>query len=159
MSELFDQAVETFGGAMRAGVKLQEDVAQWWSEAFGQIGSVQEWQKKSSAVLTDTIPMAQKSADEYLRIIDQSYHSSMDLLRKAFESGRSDTMSERQAKTEDLWESSMGAVRTNTQAMAQANVRVMESWAAFLKKNVDVAARDVTAAATRATTKASKAEK
>jgi hypothetical protein len=137
MSELLDQAVETLGGAMRASVKLQEDVAQWWNDAFGQIGSVQEWQRKSNAVLTDAIPTAQKAADEYLRLLDQSYHSGLDLLKKAFDSGRSESMADRQARAQELWSSSLETVRNNTQAMAQANVRVMESWAEFLKRNVD----------------------
>jgi len=139
IADLFDQAVETLGGAMRAGVKFQEDMAQFWSDALNQIGSVQEWQKKSSAVLSDAIPTAQKSADEYLRLLDQSYHSSLDLLKKAFESARYESMSDRAMKAENLWESSLQTMRSNTQAMAQANVRVMESWAEFLKKNVDSA--------------------
>ncbi len=137
VSELLDQAVETFGGAVRASVKLQEDVAQWWNGAMEQMGSMQEWQRKSSAVLTDAIPTAQKAADEYMRFLDQSYHNGLDLLRKAFDSGRSETMSERQARAQDLWASSLEAARTNAQAMAQANVRVIGSWAEFLRKNVE----------------------
>lgn len=142
MQDMFDQAMETFGGALRAGVKFQEDMTHWWNEAMGQFGSVQEWQKKSCAVLTEAIPTAQKSADEYMRVVDQNYRSSMDILRKTLETGKCESTAEAQAKTQHIWEQAMSAVRANAQAMAQANVKSMESWADFFKKSFDMNMRE-----------------
>lgn len=142
MQDLFDQALETFGGALRAGVKFQEDMTHWWNDAMGQFGSVQEWQKKSCAVLTDAIPTAQKSADEFMKVVDQNYRCGMDLLKRTLETGRCESTAEAQAKTQDIWEQAMGAMRSNAQAMAQANVRSMESWAEFFKKSFDMNMRE-----------------
>ncbi len=47
MTTLFDQAVQTFGDAMKAGVKIQEEIGRWWSDVIEQAGPVQEWQKRS----------------------------------------------------------------------------------------------------------------
>ena len=52
-SGLFDQAVSTFGDAMKAGVKIQEDIGKWWSDALDQSGPAMEWQKRSRAIVQE----------------------------------------------------------------------------------------------------------
>jgi hypothetical protein len=49
---VFDQAAQTFSDAFKAGVKMQEDVAKWWTETLDQAGPVQEWQKRSRAIVS-----------------------------------------------------------------------------------------------------------
>lgn len=132
---LFDQAVSTFGDALKAGVKIQEEVAKWWSDALDQAGPVQEWQKKSQAIVSEAIPAAQKNAEEWLKLVEQNYRRSMDLLKKAFETNGAPSSKEMQARTQDLWEASLDVIRDNAQAMAEANMKMMELWAGVLQKN------------------------
>src|SRR5690349_17590212 len=73
VSGLFDQAVSTFGDALKAGVKIQEEVGKWWSDALEQAGPVTEWQKKSRAIFGDAIPTAQKNTEEWLKLVEQNY--------------------------------------------------------------------------------------
>ena len=131
VSGLFDQAVATFGDALKSGVKIQEEVGKWWSDAFEQAGPVTEWQKKSRALFSEAIPAAQKNAEEWLKLVEQNYRRSMALLKKAFETDGDVT--DLRAKTQKLWEESMELIRDNAQAMSQANLKMMEVWAGLLR--------------------------
>jgi len=137
MTSLFDQAVQTFGDAMKAGVKMQEEIGRWWSDMLEQAGPVQEWQKRSRAMVCDAIPAAQRNAEEFMKVVEENYRRSLDLLKKAVDTEPSGTPADMQAKTQELWEASMGVVRDNAQAMAQANVKMMETWADLIKKNMN----------------------
>lgn len=137
VTNLFDQAVQTCSEAMKAGVKVQEDMARWWSEAFEQSGAMQAWQKRSRAMLSEAIPAAQKNAEEWLRVIEQNYRRGMELVKKAFESEQANAPADVRMRTQELWEQTLGVFRDSTQAMAQANVKMMEQWAQILRKNVN----------------------
>jgi hypothetical protein len=132
---LFDQAVQTFGDTLKAGVRIQEEVGRLWTDAFEQTTPLQDWQKKSRAVFTEAIPTAQKNAEEWLKLVEDNYRRSLGLLKKAFDTNADS--SDLRGKTQKLWEESLELVRDNAQAMAEANKKVMELWAGFLRKNVD----------------------
>ena len=149
---VFDQAAETFSDTFKAGVKMQEDIANWWTEMLDQTGPAQEWQRRSRAILNDTIPAAQKNAEEYLKVLEENYARSMDLLKKAFTGDGVKSPAELQSKVRDLWEDSLSVLRENAQAMAQANVKVMDLWADLLRKNMSAAAKTVSAVAQSAKT-------
>ena len=135
VSGLFDQAVSTFGDAMKAGVKIQEEVGKWWSDALQQAGPVTDWQKQSRALVSEAIPAAQKNAEDWLKLVEQNYKRSMALLKKAFDTNADPA--EIRVKTQQLWEESMELIRDNAQAMADANKKMLELWAGMLKKNVE----------------------
>lgn len=137
MSELMDQAVGCFDAALKTGVKLQEDASKWWSEVLNEATSMQDWQKKIASCITDAIPTAQKNAEECLHMIDQNTRSSMELLRKAFDACQSESVADAQAKMQELWSSSLAALRQNAQAVVQTNARAMESWVSFCKAGPD----------------------
>ena len=131
-SEMFDDAISTFNDAIRSGVKLQEEVGKWWSDALEQNNPLDDLQKKSKAVLSEAIPAAQKNAEEWLKLIEENHKRSLALLKKACETETTDPARIR-AKTQELWESSLALVRDNVQAIAQANVKMMEVWAGMLR--------------------------
>ena len=134
-SGLFDQAVSTFGDAMKAGVKIQEEIGKWWSDALDQSGPAMEWQKRSRAIVQEAIPAAQKNAEEWLKLVEKNYHKSMALLKRAWETDADPK--EIRAKTQELWEASLELVRENAQSMAETNMKMMEVWAGLLKKNMN----------------------
>jgi hypothetical protein len=132
VSGLFDEAVQTFNEAVKAGVKVQEEIGKWWSDALEQAGPIEDWQKKSKAVLGEAIPAAQKNAEEWLKLVEQNYKRSLGMLKKAWDADPGDAAAIR-AKTQELWESSLELVKDNTQAIAQANLKMMEVWAGLLR--------------------------
>ncbi len=96
---------------------------------------MQECQKRVEAMMTGALPAAQKNAEECLRLMDQNTRSSMDLLKKVFETCQSESIAEAQTKIRDLWEASLGTLRQNAQAIVQTNARAMEAWASCAKRN------------------------
>jgi hypothetical protein len=132
---LLDQAVSTFGEALKAGVKIQDEVGKWWTDALDQTGPAMAWQKRSQAIAQEALPAAQKNAEEWMKLVEKNYAKSINLLKKAFETEQ-DPAAVRD-KVQDLWEASLEMVRENTQAMADANKKMMELWANLLKKNVE----------------------
>ena len=135
VSGLFDQAFQTFGDALKSSAKVQEEVGKWWSDALEQTGPVNDWQKKSRALVSEAIPAAQKNTEEWLKLVEQNYRRSMDLFKKAFENnGDSGDL---RVKTQQLWEESMELIRDNAKAMADANKKMLELWSGMLKKNAE----------------------
>lgn len=137
MVDLFEQAMDTYNSAFKTGVKMQEDTAKWWSDLLGEASPMQDWQKRAQAMMTDAVPLAQKTAEEALRVIEQNSRTSLDLLRKVFETAQSDSVADAREKIQSLWEASLGTLRSNAQALVQANARAIESWSEFMRKNFD----------------------
>jgi hypothetical protein len=133
-SELFTQAMGMFDAAMKTGAKLQEESARWYTNLIAGLGTPQSWQKKSEEVMTEAISTAQQNVDEALKMVEQNAHTGMDLLQKAIDARQADTGPDAQAKTKDLWETALGALRTNAEAVLQANKKVVESWSGLAKK-------------------------
>jgi hypothetical protein len=143
---LFDQAMASFSETFRSGVKMQEDVAKWWTDTLDQSGPTQEWQRRSRAIINDAMPAAQKNAEEWLKVVDQNYSRTVELLKKAFASDGVSNPAELQARVKELWEESLGVLKENAQAIAETNVKMMDLWADLLRKNMSAAVK--TAAAT-----------
>jgi hypothetical protein len=146
-SEIFEQAIENFTGALQAGAKFQQDVGNWFTGALAPAtGSAQDWQRRTQAIWAQALPTAQRNADEYLRMFDSSYHTSIDLMKKALNVGRVNSPMEAQAKAQRLLDESMEVIRNNAKAMAEANVRVFEAWADVVRNGAKSAAEAAQAA-------------
>ena len=70
----------------------------------------------------------------------------MDLTRKAIETGRCESITEAQAKAQKLLDESMEAVRENAKALAEANMRVFQTWANLVQSGAKSAAEAAPAA-------------
>lgn len=135
LTGLFDQAARSFGEALQAGVKAQEQLVGYWTDAVGKASPVADYQEKARAAFTGSLPVAQKSTEEYLRLVDANYRKGIEALKKACDGGCGTTPAEFQAKTRALFEAAVELVKENTQAMAQTNQRVFEAWAEVLRQN------------------------
>jgi hypothetical protein len=134
LSSPFDDAVATFNDTVKAGVKVQEEIGKWWSDALGQAGGGgEQWQKQSKAVFAEAIPAAQKNAEEWLKLVEQNYKRSLALFKKAWDVQPADA-GEMRAKSLELWEASLELIRDNAQAMAQTNVKMMEVWGRVMRQ-------------------------
>lgn len=133
-AELMEQAIETYEAALKSGVKVQEEFAKWCADLLTGMGPPQEWQKKMREATLDALPLAQKNVQEAVQMMNQNAETSMKLLKSAFEAAQSQSAQETQAKTTELWEASLAALRKNTQAVIQANAKAVESWADLARK-------------------------
>jgi len=132
MSELMEQAMKNYEQALQSGLKLQEESSRWWTDFMTQSTTATDWQKRWKTAATQTIPIVQKRMEESLRLVEQSSQTSLDLLKQALAVTGSDSPANAQTKVQQLWEASLRALRQNTQAVAQANAKVVESWMQLL---------------------------
>ena len=132
---VFDQAVSTFGESLKAGVKVQEEVAKWWTDTLEQQSCVTDAQKRCGDVVKEVIPAAQKNAEEWLKLIEKNAQKSIALLKRALETkGDAQDFGK---KTQELWEDSLALARENAQAITQANAKMIELWSKLVKKNIE----------------------
>ena len=132
---LFDQALSTFAETLKAGVKVQEDAAKWWSDALAGQDALRDFQNRSRDFVKEFIPSAQKNAEDWLKLVEKNATKSISLLKRAIES-EADADDIRK-KTEELWEASLALVRENAQAVTESNLKLMELWSKMLKKTAE----------------------
>ena len=143
LTGLFDQAAKSFGEALQAGVKAQEQVVGFWSDTLSKSGAG-EYHEKARAAIASTVPVAQKSAEEYLKLVDANYRKSVEALKKACDGGVGLTPTEFQTRARSLFDTSVELVKENAQALVQTNQRVFEAWAEVLRQNGATVAAAVT---------------
>jgi len=135
--QVLDTAVTAFGDAMKAGIKAQEDMSRSWSDAIFCGNPLGDWQKRSRQYFDEAVPAAQRHTLELLKLVEQNYRRSVELLKKAVDTDHNGAVDGLQEKLHELWEESVGVVKENTEAMAQANVKLLEAWTDLLRKNFE----------------------
>jgi hypothetical protein len=137
VSDLVKQAVDTFDATLKAGVKIQEEATKMWTQALGGATSAHQWQERATAVLNEAIPLAQKQGQEYLRLLEQNSRNSLELLHKAIDTGQSESVSDAQAKAQELWVATLNTLRSNTEAAVEANAKALDAWSALARKTAN----------------------
>jgi polyhydroxyalkanoate synthesis regulator protein len=145
-NELFQQAMKNYEQALQAGLKLQQDSGKLWMDMMAQAGSPQEWQSKANEVASESLSMARTRMEENLKLVEQSSRSSLDLLKQAMEATKADTIAAGQNKMQELWESSLEAVRANATAINQANAKWADAWMQMMPKTKSAASAKPAAA-------------
>lgn len=144
MSGMFDQAVKAFGDSLKAASKVQEDTMKFWTDTMGKTNPIQEWPRRAQAMVGELIPIAQKNADEYLKLVETNYRRNADLMKKAFNgSNGGGEKVDLQKRTRELWEASLEVARENAQDVASTNMRVAQMWTDAFKKNAESAAAEM----------------
>lgn len=159
MTELIDQATQTFGSALQTGIRLQREAARWWSDMLQEANSLQRLQTRAQGMMTEIIPNTQQNVGQFLSWVDRSYHTTLDLFSRAMDSSQSQSYYEAQRHMIELWQTSLGIMRANVQAMTQLNGRMVESWARMAQENTMRGAEAAQAGIHAARSTAAKAEK
>jgi hypothetical protein len=139
--EMAQQTVKNCEQALRNGLKLQEETGKWWNNMMSQTGAVQDWQKRFTSLngmATAFMPAAQKRAEEMLNLAEKNARTSVDLAKKAADALQTPVIADSQAKWMEFWTASLGAVRSNSEALVQAGGHAIDAWVDFIKKNSEV---------------------
>ena len=138
VTQVMDGAFNAFGDAMKAGVQAQEEIARFWSNTFSSNGGpLGDWQKRSKLMFEDAVPAVQKQATEWLKLAEQNYRRSVELMKKAMDGDQNGAAGNFREKTKKLWDESVAVVKESSEAMAQANVKMLELWTDILRKNLE----------------------
>ncbi len=124
--DLFQQAMDSFETALRAGMKLQQESVQQCVEILRDVGSPLEWERTVPAKVTKAIAAMQQNVDQSIRLMNENAQQTVSLMEMAmqmhqanFEGGEED---------DHFWTYALNAMQTNAQIIHQANARVLESW-------------------------------
>jgi hypothetical protein len=144
-TDLFQQAVESFQTALRAGMQLQEDSAERYMEVLRDVNSSSEWKQGVPARVSKAIAATQESITQSIhfmsenaqniaqsiRVMNESAEQTVGLMEKALrmQCGNS-TLGEEDGY---FWTYSLNAMKANVEILQQANARVLESWAQLAK--------------------------
>jgi hypothetical protein len=142
MSEMADTAMKNYEQAIRTSLKLQEEAGRWWSSMLNQTAMAQDWQKRVSNVTgmaNSLMPIAQKRMEEVMSLMEKNSRTGAELMKKAVDAAQTPAIAESQAKWMEFWTSSMGAVRSNAEAVTQISSKAIDSWIDFIRKNAEVA--------------------
>ena len=131
-SEMLNRALKNYEQTLRVGLKLQEEVGQWWTS---QAGSAQDFQQQIKSVTDDLMPSTQKRMEEYLALIEQTNRAAVDVFKKSIEAAQITSQSNCQSKITECWETSLSAVRSSAESLADINQKVFDSWISYVKKN------------------------
>jgi hypothetical protein len=148
LNDLFKQAVETFQTAVRTGVKLQEESTRRFTTLLRDFGSPLEWQKNAQQMMSESIEATQKGIEESIRMVNQNAQTAMAMMQKAFETQPTNGAPE--VKPEEIWDTALGALRSNAQVVLEANSRLVESWTQLVKESMSKAQNGVHHAAEQA---------
>lgn len=141
MSDMADTALKNYEQAIRTTLKLQEEAARCWTSMLNQGTFVQDWQKRVnhfSGVTNKLVPLAQQRMEEVIGLMEKNGRAGAELMKKAVDAAQTPGVTESQAKWMDFWTSSIGAVRSNTEAVTEIGTKAVDSWIDFVRKNADV---------------------
>lgn len=142
MSELTDSAMKNWEQGLRTSLKLQEEAGRWWSSMMNQTAFAQDWQKRltdMTGMANNWMPMAQKRMEEVMDLMEKNSRTGAELMKKAVDAAQTPIMAESQAKWMEFWTSSMGAVRSNAEAVTEISTKALDSWIDFVRKNSEAA--------------------
>ena len=140
-AEMADTALKNYEQAVRTGLKMQEEAGKWWSSMLTKTAGTQEWQKRFtdfSGIANSMMPLAQRRIEEVMCLMEKNGRASAELMKKAVDAAQTPGMAESQAKWMEFWSSSVGAVRSNTEAFTQFTSKAIDGWLDFVRKNADV---------------------
>lgn len=138
--EFVRQGIRAWESAIEATAKMQEEGNKWLRQVFSDAGSVNDLYEQGQAFAADIVTKTQANVDEAIRLINQNAESTVRLVQKALDARQTETSAEARARLADWCEAAMETMLMNTQAVLQANSRMLTAWSDVAKRvNGDVA--------------------
>ena len=141
MSEIATRAIKNYEQAVRTGLKLQEEAAQWFTGLAGQSTSTQGYPHcfaKLTSVVSEALPVAQKRMDEVIELAEKNSRKSIELMKKVADAAQTPVIAESQAKWVDVGSESLAVARNNVEVLTQLGNKAFDSWIDYVRKNTDV---------------------
>jgi len=146
LSDITEETLKSYEQLLRTGLKLQQEVAEWWSKSLQQAAPASDWSKcladyTSSA--STIFPVAQKQLEEVLHLLEQNNRDCIELIKQATEAAQTSRLAESQAKWIEFWKSSAALARSNAEALTAANAKMVDACIDLVQKGGRTTARTV----------------
>ncbi len=132
--DLFRQAMKAWETAAEAGVRMQEECANWVRQMFCESSTLSDWYDKGQKVMSEAIAKSPENVDEAIRLMNQQAEASLKLIHKALEVRDGETPSDGPKKLTDWWQAALETMRINNQAVLKANSRILGTWSEMARK-------------------------
>jgi hypothetical protein len=126
VADSFKQAADAFAKSMHAGIRFQEDTAQFWTEIMGR--TTEELRVRWDKFSHDVAPFSRRAADRLNRLFDEQSHRGLELMRKSFDLWQARTANEAYDKTMALWQASFNTMRDSSDALVRTNAELLDGW-------------------------------
>jgi len=137
LADMAETAMRNYEQAMRTGLKFQEEAGKMWTSMFNQAACAQDWQKQVSGmtgVANSLLPLAQRRMEEVMSLLEKNGKTGAELIKQAVDAAQTPAVAESQAKWMEFWTSSMGALRSNAEAVSQISSKAIDSWIDVIRK-------------------------
>jgi len=128
LTELYRNALEQFESALKTGVKIQEESIKMLTTWAKEPPLMPDWTQKAQANVVETISAMPERFEEAMRQMNEQSKKAMELLHKGFEAGRTTNVAEAQEKVRELWEMTLGVLRTNIHSLLKAQSQAIQKW-------------------------------
>jgi hypothetical protein len=132
MTETMRAATENFTRTLQAGIKFQEQNAQFWSDLVGR--STEDFRTQWDRLARDAAPFQQKNLEAFHRLFEEQSQRTLDLLRRSVELGQAQSAGSTYEQLAALWRTSFETLRESADAIARTNAQMFESWSELMRK-------------------------
>jgi hypothetical protein len=131
-TDAFQTAIEGFRHAMEAGVKFQQDAWKMMTQMPIGMGAAQDLQHNVSAAAQSAVEAVRRNMISSQKLFEETSRGGMDLLNACFESARGgEKIEDRLQAAQRMWKSTFQTLQSNTEAIAKANVGMIENVSQF----------------------------
>ena len=149
VSEIADKTMKNYQQALQTGFKVQEEAMKCWNSVVNKTPAAPDMQKgftNFTKVANSVLPAAQRRIEEVMDLMERNTRTGTELMRKAVDAAQAHGIGDGQNKWTDFWTSSVGAMRSNAEALAQINARAIDSWLEVVRKSSEMAETQVSKA-------------
>jgi len=141
ISEMADSTLKNYQQALHTSLKLQEEAGRWWSSMLNQTPLTHDWQKRLNSVTgmaSHLVLLAQRRMEDVIELMEKNGRTNAELMKQAVDAAQTPAGAESQAKWVEFWTSSLGAVRSNTEAVSEMSSKAIDGWIDFVRKNTEI---------------------
>jgi hypothetical protein len=91
-----------------------------------------------TGVANSLLPLAQRRMEEVMSLMEKNGKAGAELMKKAVDAAQTPTVAESQAKWMEFWTSSMGAARSNAEAVSQISSKAIDCWIDLIQKSSEL---------------------
>jgi hypothetical protein len=132
INKFFQEGLRSYEEALKAGMQLQEESANFWKYLLLRLGSPQEFQAKLESITADAFPKARERMEEFVETFNRTSNQTIDLLDKMLSIHHATSVPDAQRRVLDLIESSLTALRVNLHSTLNMNAKIIADWKELL---------------------------
>ena len=137
-TNMFEQAADSFKTTIDAGLKMQQDAFKNMMGCFTGMDRFDDVRTRIESVTNETVGMIRKNAERTQKLFDEQVRTGTEMMNKSFDSMKNGKMANGNVSEQcrSAWKNGFEAMCSGIDAMAKANVQVVENWASLFDKTI-----------------------